>query len=132
MSFNLRCLNPAKNEFVILGLPAEIKKISDPSILLSTYSSSLNFTLDSPVGNLGITFNPYLSSSNNVSILSLTCFMHTCNLRRIRPMLGFKTAFISLPLLSAPSLIIAILFSSMSNPPKLSVSNSPKIYSPSK
>ena len=36
MSSNLLCLNPSKTEFIILGLPDQIKKISDPSIHLTT------------------------------------------------------------------------------------------------
>ena len=39
MSSNLLCLNPSKTEFIILGLPDQIKKIPDPSIHLSTDSS---------------------------------------------------------------------------------------------
>src|SRR5688572_17657064 len=48
MSLNLLCLNPSKTEFIILGLPDKIKKIPDSSIQLSTSSSSLTFTSDSP------------------------------------------------------------------------------------
>ena len=35
MSSNFLCLNPSKTEFIIIGLSAQIKKIPDPSILLS-------------------------------------------------------------------------------------------------
>ena len=92
MSSNLLCLNPSKTEFIILGLPDQIKKIPDPSIHLSTDSSSLTFTSDAPVRNLGVTFDPHLSFSNHISNLSRSCFMHIRDLRRIRPMLDFKTA----------------------------------------
>src|SRR6218665_3544075 len=40
MSSNLLRLNPSKTEFIIIGLPAQIKKIPDPSIHLSDNSSS--------------------------------------------------------------------------------------------
>src|SRR6218665_2151300 len=40
MSSNLLCLNPSKTEFIIIGLPAQIKKIPDSSIRLSNNSSS--------------------------------------------------------------------------------------------
>src|SRR6218665_1336611 len=55
MSSNLLRLNPSKTEFIIIGLPAQIKKIPDPSIHLSDNSSSTSFTSDAPVRNLGVT-----------------------------------------------------------------------------
>ena len=58
---------------------------------LSNNFSSTTFTSDAPVRNLGVTFDPRLSSSNHISNLSRLCFMHTRDLRRIRPMLDFKT-----------------------------------------
>src|SRR6218665_3047447 len=91
MSSNLLRLNPSKTEFIIISLPAQIKKIPDPSIHLSDNSSSTSFTSDAPVRNLGVTFDPHLSFSNHISTRS--CFMHIRDLRRIRPMLDFKTAF---------------------------------------
>src|SRR6218665_264299 len=89
MSSNLLRLNPSKTEFIIIGLPAQIKKIPDPSIHLSDNSSSTSFT---SVRNLGVTFDPHLSFSNHISNLSRSCFIHIRDLRRIRPMLDFKTA----------------------------------------
>src|SRR6218665_2147352 len=41
-----------------------------------------------------VTFDPHLSFSNHISNLSPSCFMHIRGLRRIRPMLDFKTASI--------------------------------------
>src|SRR6218665_1060702 len=76
MSSNLLRLNPSKTEFIIIGLPAQIKKIPDPSIHLSDNSSSTSFTSDAPVRNLGVTFDPHLSFSNHISNLSRSCFMH--------------------------------------------------------
>src|SRR6218665_1293632 len=92
MSSNLLRLNPSKTEFLIIGLPAQIKKIPDPSIHLSDNSSSTSFTSDAPVHNLGVTFDPHLSFSNHISNLSRSCFMHIRDLHHIRPMLDFKTA----------------------------------------
>src|SRR6218665_3890781 len=92
MSSNLLRLNPSKTEFIIIGLPAQIKKIPDPSIHLSDNSSSTSFTSDAPVRNIGVTFDPHLSFSNHISNLSRSCFMQIRDLRRIRPMLDFKTA----------------------------------------
>src|SRR6218665_2530695 len=46
MSSNLLCLNPSKTEFIIIGLPALIKKIPDSSIRLSNNSFSTTFISD--------------------------------------------------------------------------------------
>src|SRR6218665_820294 len=92
MSSTLLHLNPSKTEFIIISLPAQIKKIPDPSIHLSDNSSSTTFTSDAPVPNLGVTFDHHLSFSNHISNLSRSCFMHIPDLRRIRPMLDSKTA----------------------------------------
>src|SRR6218665_3437024 len=59
MSSNLLCLNPSKTEFIIIGQPAQIKKIPDSSIRLSNNSSSTTFISDAPVRNLGVTFDPH-------------------------------------------------------------------------
>src|SRR6218665_2148798 len=67
MSSNLLRLNLSKTEFIIIGLSAQIKKIPDPSKLLSDNSSSTTFTSDAPVCNLGATFDPQLSFSNHIS-----------------------------------------------------------------
>src|SRR6218665_2442438 len=76
MLSNLLCLNPSKTEFIIIGLPAQIKKIPDSSIRLSNNSSSTTFISDAPVRNLGVSFDPHLSFSNPISNLSRSCFMH--------------------------------------------------------
>src|SRR6218665_802981 len=91
-SSNLLRLNPSKTEFIIIGIPAQIKKIPDPSIHLSDNSSSTSFPSNAPVRNLGVTFDPHLSFFNHISNLSRSCFMHIRDLRRTRPMLDFKTA----------------------------------------
>src|SRR6218665_619042 len=77
LSSNLICLNPSKTEFIIIGLPAQIREIPDPSIHLSYNSSSTAFTSDAPGRNLGVTFDPHLSTcvSNHISNLSRSCFM---------------------------------------------------------
>src|SRR6218665_3236389 len=83
---------PSKTEFIIIGLPAQIKKIPDSSIRLSNNSSFTTFISDASVRNLGVTFDPHLSFSNHISNVSRSCFMHIRDFRRIRPMLDFKTA----------------------------------------
>ena len=76
MSPNLLCLNPSKTEFIIIGLPAQIKKNHDPSIHLSDNSSSTSFTSDASVRNLGVTFDPHLSFSNHVHLQPLPLLLH--------------------------------------------------------
>src|SRR6218665_353909 len=60
-------LNPSKTEFIIIGLPAQIKKIPDPSIHLSDNSSSTSFTSDAPVRNLGVILSILISLSPTTS-----------------------------------------------------------------
>src|SRR6218665_1074707 len=57
MSPNLLCLNPFKTEFIIIGLPGQVKKIPGPSIGLHLFTdhSSPVFTSDVPVRHLGFT-----------------------------------------------------------------------------
>src|SRR6218665_2204051 len=62
------------------------------SILDRIPVSSVPSATDAPVRNLGVTFDPHLSFSNHISNLSRSCFMHIRDLRRIRPVLDFKTA----------------------------------------
>src|SRR6218665_3318360 len=48
------------------------------------------------VRNLGVIFDQNLSFSDHITHSSRSCFMHIpdiCDLRRIRPMLGLKTAY---------------------------------------
>ena len=66
----------------------------------STFSISITldsapthtFTANSPVRNLGVVFDQNLSFADHITDLSRSCFMHVRDLRRIRPMLDFKTA----------------------------------------
>src|SRR5688572_17393344 len=92
MTSNMLCLNPSKTEFILIGLREQLKKIPDPSISLDLDSVSTHtFIANSPVRNLGVTFDQNLSFSDHITHLSRSCFMHIRDLRRIRPMLDFKT-----------------------------------------
>src|SRR6218665_1957872 len=59
--------------FIIIDLPAQIKKIPEPSTHLSNNSSSIAFVSHAPVRNLGVTFDPHLSLSNHISNHSRFC-----------------------------------------------------------
>src|SRR6218665_512599 len=90
---NLLCLNPSKTECILIGLRDQLKKIPDPSISLNPDSASTHtFTPTSLVRNFGVIFDQNLIFSDHITQLSLSCFMHIRDLRRIRPMLDLKTA----------------------------------------
>src|SRR6218665_3007862 len=90
MSSNPLCLNPSnstsKTEFIVIGLPAQIKKIP---ILLSNNTSFTTFISDAPVRILLLIL---ISLSPTTSTASRACFMHICDLHHIGPMLDFKAA----------------------------------------
>src|SRR6218665_3261606 len=91
MTSNLRCLNPSKTKFILIGLRDQLKKIPDPSTFLSLDSALTHtFTPTSPVRNLAVIFDQ--SFSDHITQLSRSCFMHIRDFRRIRPMLELKTA----------------------------------------
>jgi hypothetical protein len=93
MTSNLLCLNPSKTEFILIGLREQLNKIQDPSISIKLDSASTHTsTANTPVRNLGVIFDQNLSFSEHITHLSRSCFMHIRDLRRIRPMLDFKTA----------------------------------------
>src|SRR6218665_3790236 len=89
MSSNLICLSLSKAEFIIIGLPAQIKKIPDPSIHLATNSASLALTLDAIIRNFGVTFHHHLSFSNHICNVSRSSLIQ---IQDLRCMLEFKTA----------------------------------------
>ena len=63
---------------------------AEVSLLLNSLPNK-QFELD-PIHTSLLKDCPHLSFSNHISNLSRSCFMHIRDLRRIRPMLDFKTA----------------------------------------
>ena len=122
MASNFLSLNPAKTEFLLIGLPAKLSKIHNPTLTISLT------TIIQPVSsarNLGIIFDSNISFSDHISYISLhfihtyihfihtymfifswfiwqraeikiiiskSCFSHIRDLRRIRNTLDHKTA----------------------------------------
>ena len=65
MAWNFLSLNPAKTEFLLIGLPAQLSKIHNPTLTISS-----NTTIIQPVSsarNLGIIFDSNLSFSDHIS-----------------------------------------------------------------
>ena len=89
MTANLLSLNPSKTEFMLIGLPQQISKISYPS--LSLPSNHPIASTDS-AHNLGIIFDSSLTFSQQISSLFSACNYYICDLYRIRHTLGLKTA----------------------------------------
>ncbi|PGH37857.1 MAG: hypothetical protein CRN43_18665, partial [Candidatus Nephrothrix sp. EaCA] len=91
MTTNLLCLNPSKTEFLIIGLREQLSKLTYSSDLFPTdLTSPAPYT--SPVRNLGVIFDKNLTFSDHITKLSQICYMHIRDLRRLRPILDYKTA----------------------------------------
>ena len=89
MASNFLSFNPAKTEFLLIGLPAQLSKIHKPTL---TISSNTTIQPVSSARNLGIIFDSNLSFSDHISYISKSCFSHIRDLRRIRDTLDHKTA----------------------------------------
>jgi len=89
MSANLLSLNQSKTEFLLIGLPAQLSEISDPSHLMPS-----NVTIASALSarNFGVIFGSTLLMSDHISSVSKSCFLSIRDLRRIRYTLDFSTA----------------------------------------
>jgi len=60
MSANLS-LNQSKTEFLLIGLPAQLSEVSDPSLLMP---SNVTITPTKSAGNLGDIFDSTLSMTS--------------------------------------------------------------------
>ena len=89
MSANLLSLNQSKTEFLLIGLPAQLPKIPDPSLLMP---SNAIITPTPSARNLGVIFDSTLSMSDHISSVSKSCFLSIRDLRRIRNTLDYTTA----------------------------------------
>src|SRR5664279_3771005 len=89
MSCNLLSLNQSKTEFLLIGLPQQLSKLSNPLLAMP---SNVSITPTSTARNLGVIFDSTLSMSEHISAISKSCFCHICDLRRIRSTLDLTTA----------------------------------------
>ena len=79
MSSNFLSLNPSKTEFIVIGLPQQLKKIVSPLIHLP---NGVNLSPVSSARNLGIIFDNNLSFSEHISSVSKSCFYHIRDFRQ--------------------------------------------------
>ena len=89
MSANLLSLNQSKTEFLLIGLPKQLSKISDPALLMP---SNVTITPTDSARNLGVIFDSSLTFSDHISSVSKSCFLSIRDLRRIRNTLDHSTA----------------------------------------
>ena len=92
MAENKLLLNPTKTEFLLLGMPSQLKKI-DSSICLS-FGDSLIQTSQS-ARNLGIIFDSNLSFTKHIDTVCRSAHYHIRDIRRIRHLIP-STALIPL------------------------------------
>jgi len=79
----------SKTEFILIGLLAQLFKISYPSLLMS---SNVTITPAQSARDLGVIFDSTVSISDHISPFSESCFLSIRDLRRIRNTLNFSTA----------------------------------------
>jgi hypothetical protein len=89
MSANLLSLNQSKTEFLLIGLPKQLSKVSDAALLMP---SNVTITPADYARNLGVIFDSSLTMSDHISSVSKSCFISIRDLRRIRNTLDSTTA----------------------------------------
>ena len=89
MAANLLALNSSKTDFLIIGSPQQLAKLTASSLSLSPVT---NIDASTTARNLGFIFDSHLSYHDQTSALTKACFFHIRDLRRIRPCLDTVTA----------------------------------------
>jgi len=89
MMYNILSLNLSKTEFLLIGLPQQLAKLSQNSRILS---DNTTISATTTARNLGIILDSNLSFKQHISSLSKSCFYHIRDLRRIPSTLDFDTA----------------------------------------
>ena len=72
MSSNLLSLNQGKTEFLLIGLPVQLSKVSDPTLLMP---SQVTISPANSARNLGVVFDSELSMTQHISSVSKSCFL---------------------------------------------------------
>ena len=89
MAANLLALNSSKTEFLIIGCPKQLAKLTSSHIALTPDTT---ITASSSARNLGFVFDTHLTYHDQISALTKACYFHIRDLRRIRPCLDTQTA----------------------------------------
>jgi len=88
-SANLLSLNQSETEFLLIGLPKQLAKVSDPNLLRP---SNVTITPSDWARNLGVIFDSSLTMSDHISSISKSCFPSIRDLHRIRNTIDLTTA----------------------------------------
>jgi len=89
MSANLLSLNQSKTGFLLIGLPQQLSKVSDPALFMP---SNFTITLTNSARNLIVIFDSSLTFIEHISSVSKSCFLSIRDLRRIWNTLDYFTA----------------------------------------
>src|SRR5664279_778550 len=89
MPCNLLSRNQSKTECLLIGLPQQLSKLSNPILAMP---SNVSITPTSTACNLGVIFDSTLFMSDHISAISKSCFCHIRDLRHIRSTLDLTTA----------------------------------------
>jgi len=80
MSANLLSLNQSKTEFLLIGLPKQLAKVSAQNLLMP---SNVTITPSDSTRNLVVIFDSSLTMSDHISSILKSCFLSIRDLRRI-------------------------------------------------
>jgi len=89
MSVNLHWLDQSKTDFLLIGLPKQLSKVSDAALIMP---SNVTITPSDSARNLGVIFDLLFTMSDHISSVSKSSFLSIRDLRRIRNTLEFSTA----------------------------------------
>jgi exonuclease III len=89
MSANLLSLNPSKTEFLVIGLPQQLAKLTTPTFDIG---SGVSIHPVEHARNLGFIIDMHLNLDKQISAVSRSCSYHLRDLRRIRSALDYNTA----------------------------------------
>ena len=87
LSANLFSLNQSNTEFLLIGLPKQLSKISHPTLFMP---SNVTITPTDAARNLGVIFDSSLTMSDHISSVFKSCFLAIRDLRRIRNTLDYS------------------------------------------
>ena len=88
MTQNLLKLNSDKTEFILFGTQQQLSKVDD----ISLHISGETIRPTDHVRNLGFIMDNLLKNGSHVNKITSSCYCKLCDIARIRPSLGTKSA----------------------------------------